>query len=77
MDITSRLRGKTVAEVSTNGHMLCIRTADGSELTVAWVNGEGVPIKGKPVVSQSGARLLARGVRDLMYFPTIRTKGEA
>lgn len=77
MDITSRLRGKTVAEVSTNGHLLCIRTTCGAELFVSWVNGDGVPIKGKPVVSQSGVRLQARGVQDLLYFPAIRTRGQA
>lgn len=77
MDITSRLRGKTVAEVSTNGHLLVIRTSCGAELTVAWLNGEGVPIKGKPAVAQSGVRLLARGLQDLMYLPNVRTKGQA
>jgi hypothetical protein len=77
MDITSRLRGKVVAEVSTNGHLLVIRTSCGAELTVAWLNGEGVPIKGKPAVAQSGVRLLARGIQDLQYFPALRTKGQA
>lgn len=77
MDITSRLRGKTVAEVTTNGHLLVIRTTDGAELTLAWLDGEGVPIKGKPAVAQSGVRLFARGLQDLMYFPTVRTKGQA
>lgn len=77
MDITARLRGKTVAAVLTNGHVLQIRTTDGAELCVAWLDDNGTPLKGKPSASQSGVRLLARGLRDLMYFPSIRTKGSA
>lgn len=77
MDITSRLRGKTVAEVTTNGHLLVVRTTDGTELTVAWLDGEGTPIKGKPAVAQSGVRMKTRGIHELMYFPTIRTRGQA
>lgn len=77
MDITHRLRGKTVASVLTNGHVLQIRTTCGAEINVAWLDGEGRPIKGKPCASQSGVRLLARGLQDLMYFPNIRTKGTA
>lgn len=77
MDITSRLRGRTVAEISTNGRLLVIRTQCGSELTIAWLDDEGVPIKGKPAVAQSGVRLLARGIQELMYFPTVRTRGQA
>lgn len=77
MDITARLRGKVVAEVTTNGHLLCIRTQDGAELTLAWLDGEGVPIKGKPAVAQSGVKLRARGLHELMYFPTVRTRGQA
>lgn len=77
MDITARLRGKTVAAVMTNGHVLQIRTTDGAEISIAWLDGEGRPIKGKPSASSGGVRLLARGVRDLLYFPEIRTKGSA
>jgi len=77
MDITSRLRGKVVAEVTTNGHLLCIRTQCGAELTLAWLDGEGVPIKGKPAVSQSGVRMFARGLHELQYYPTVRTRGQA
>lgn len=77
MDITHRLRGKTVAEVLTNGHLLQIRTTDGAELTLTWLDDDGKPLKGKPAVAQSGVRLLARGAQDLQYFPTLRTKGHA
>jgi outer membrane lipoprotein SlyB len=77
MDITTRLRGKTVEAVMTNGHQLLIRTSDGAEITVVWADGEGRPIKGKPVVSQSGCRLIARGLHELMHIPRIRTHGSA
>ncbi len=76
-DITARLRGKTVEYVATRGHELLIRATDGTELTLVWADGEGRPIKGKPVVSQSGGRLIARGIQDLMHLPRIRTHGSA
>ncbi|MBK8772454.1 MAG: hypothetical protein IPM06_18810 [Rhizobiales bacterium] len=76
-DLTSRLYAKQVREVITNGHLLKIVTSDNSELTIAWVDGEGRPIKGHPVVVESGARLKAEGIKDVMYLPQIRTRGEA
>lgn len=69
MDLTRRLRGKRVAHVATNGHVLSIRMEDGSEVNVAWVNDNGIPIKGKPVVESHGARLIARGMQDLIRIP--------
>lgn len=77
MDITLRLCGKQVREVISNGYDLKIVTADNSELTISWVDGEGRKIKGHPVVTESGVRLKARGLRDVMYLPQIRTRGEA
>ncbi len=76
-DITARLRGKTVECVATNGHQLLIRTTDGAELVIVWADGEGRPLKGAPVVAQSGCRLIARGLQDLMHIPRIRTHGSA
>ena len=77
MNLTAKLHGREVEGVYTNGSQLLIRTADGSEILVAWVDDNGVPIKGKPVVSQSGYRLLAQGINDLIYHPRIRTHGAA
>ena len=77
MNLTQKLHGKAVESVTTNGRLLVIRTADGNETTVAWVDGEGRPIDGKPVVSQTGYRLIARGLQDLMHLPRIRTHGQA
>ena len=69
MSIHMRLRGKVIADVLTNGHVLQIRTTDGAELNVAWVDDNGDPIKGKPTVAQHGVRLQARGVQDLIHLP--------
>lgn len=76
-EIGFRLYGKQVREVLTNGHLLKIVAADNSEITVAWVDGEGRPIMGKPVISQSGVRMKAEGIADVLYFPTVRTRGAA
>jgi hypothetical protein len=69
MDLTMRLRGKTVAEVRTNGHALSIRAHDGTFLDVAWVDDNGNPIMGKPVVQAHGVRLQAAGLQDLIHLP--------
>jgi hypothetical protein len=77
MDITRLLRGKTVAAVMTNGHHLLIHASDGSELTLAWLDDNGRPLKGKPAAIQSGVRLKAAGVHDLIHFPGVRATGAA
>jgi len=77
MDITSRLFAKQVREVITNGYDLKIVTHDNSELTISWVDGEGRKIKGHPVVVESGVRMRAEGIRDALYLPQIRIRGEA
>lgn len=69
MDLTRQMRGKEVAHVATNGHVLSIRMHDGAEINVAWVDDNGVPIKGKPVVQSNGWRLRAEGIRDLILHP--------
>jgi hypothetical protein len=76
-DITRRLRGKTVSEVVTNGNALRIHTNDGAELDIVWLDDNGVPIKGKPAVRTHGARLVAKGMQELIHYPTLRTKGFA
>lgn len=77
MDITARLRGKKVAAVLTNGHILQIRTEDGAEIDIVWLNDNGEPIKGKPAVRQHGLRLIARGMNELVHYPSLKTKGHA
>lgn len=75
--ISMRVRGKTVADVLTNGRELRIVCTDGSELSVVWLDDNGAPLMGKPAIVQHGARLLARGMQDLIHYQTIRERGHA
>lgn len=69
MDLTRQLRGREVAWVATNGHVLSIRMHDGSEINVRWVDDNGETLKGKPVVQSRGLRLRCEGIRDLIHLP--------
>lgn len=69
MDLTRQMQGKEVAHVATNGRTLHIRMTDGAEIVVGWVDDNGVPIAGKPVVERRGFRLNARGLRDIIASP--------
>ena len=71
MDLTHRLRGRRVAACFTNGHVLSIRLEDGSEVNVAWLDDNGVPLKGKPALQSSGGRLRAEGIRELQSLQTL------
>lgn len=71
IDITSRIVGKRVAAVLSNGHVLQIRTACGAEMSLVWLDDNGRPLKGRPVIAESGVRLQARGIRDLIHMPGI------
>jgi len=42
-DITTRIVGKRVAAVLSNGHVLQIRTACGAELEIVWLDDNGRP----------------------------------
>ena len=67
-DLTRQLQGKLVEAVYSNGCTLQIRTRDGAEINVQWVNENGDPIRGRPVVTRKGWRLKA-AMRDLLYLP--------
>ncbi len=69
MDLTLRMAGKRVAQVMANGHILSIRLHDGSEINVVWVNGAGDVLKGMPLLLNSGVRLIARDVNELINTP--------
>jgi hypothetical protein len=77
-DLTRLLRGRVVADVWTNGTALQVRTKDGTEMTVGWVDDNGVPIKGKPVILQHGYRLTAQ-TGEMFFVPHIggRNPGRA
>lgn len=67
MDITKQLRGKQVEYVATNGHMLVIRCTDGRELQIQWVDDNGNPIKGKPVLRRAGLNIITRQVKEIEH----------
>jgi hypothetical protein len=69
MDITSRLRGKRVASAMANGHILSLRLETGEELNIAWLDDNGLPLKGAPAVQSTGARLLTRNLHELIHVP--------
>lgn len=69
MDLTRQLKGKQVACVVTNGHVLVIQMQDGSEIAVRWVDDNGDTLKGLPVVQSRGFRMRAEGMRDLIHLP--------
>lgn len=71
MDLTRRLRGKQIACVMTNGSVLCIRTEDGAEIRVKWVDGNGNVLRGMPLVEGSGLRLKAEGMRDIIHAKAV------
>jgi hypothetical protein len=71
-ELTQRIAGKRVAAVLTNGHILQLRMHDGSEIDIAWVDGDGRPLRGKPVLLSTGVRLVAAGIRDLFHLPGAR-----
>lgn len=50
----------------TNGHVLAIRTEDGAEIRVVWVDDNGNVLKGKPLVQGHGLRLRADGMNEVI-----------
>ncbi len=76
--LTLRLHGKAIGAVLTNGHLLELRMLDGSECRIAWLDDNGVPIKGRPVLHQAGVRLDARQFsRDVINGPQLTRHGVA
>lgn len=69
MGLTQRLRGRRVASVQTNGNLLALRLEDNSEVCIAWVDENGRPVKGQPVMHSSGGRLVARNLHELIRAP--------
>lgn len=60
MQIHGQLKGKTVEYVATNGHILVVRCEDGRELQIAWVDDNGTPIMGKPMLRFCGTNIITR-----------------
>lgn len=66
MSITLRFYNKKLREAMTNGIELVLVMDDGSEAHVMWVDDNGTPIKGKPILWSTGVRMKARGVQELI-----------
>ncbi len=54
------LAGKTIGDVWTDGRVLNIRTLDGYEVDIAWVDEDGKPANGRPAFSFAGKRVRAK-----------------
>jgi hypothetical protein len=68
-DLTRQLQGREIADLSCNGTTLLIRTKCGTDITVRWVDHNGVAIKGKPIIASKGFRLNCRDFSGLVYGP--------
>lgn len=73
MDITRLLRGKRIAQVTTNGSLIRLTMEDNSEMDIAWVDDNGRPIKGRPMIGNFGVRLHAAGIKDICRPDLLRT----
>lgn len=52
-----------------NGHVLNLRMENRDDICIEWVDDNGAPIKGRPVIRSSGGRLVARSLHDLIRTP--------
>ncbi len=50
----------------SNGHVLVIKTAEGAEIRVAWVDDNGAIVKGRPLIQGVGFRLRAENMREIV-----------
>lgn len=66
MDLTKRLRGKTVAEVSTDGRVLRIVTTSNEMIDIAWLTDGAMFKKGFPICVRHGVKVDARGFVELI-----------
>lgn len=74
MDITRALKGKKIEAVFSNGHVLSIRTAEGTELNIVWLGDNGEPLKGRAVVASHGVRLHAAGMKEIINARDVGVK---
>lgn len=67
MDLTRQLRGREVVAVLTNGSQVCIRTKDGGEIHIVWIDeNTGEPVKGRPVIGSRGFRMKLEGMPEII-----------
>ena len=59
-DLHRHIQGKTIGYVAKTDQVLVIHCQDGTEVRVAWVNGNGEPVKGEPAIAFGGLNVLAK-----------------
>jgi hypothetical protein len=59
MEITRQLAGRKVRAVGKYNDALVIMCDDGYEVQVAWVDENGKPVKGQPMVMFAGKKVVA------------------
>ena len=59
-DISMRLTGKRLESVMKSSERLLIRCEDGTEMQIAWVDDNGKPVKGRPVIKWFGRHVRAQ-----------------
>lgn len=60
MDLTRQLAGRAVVCVLKTSNALVIQCQDGHEAVVQWVNENGEPVDGQPVVRFAGKHIRAK-----------------
>ncbi len=58
--MTMRMTGKPIHSIMKSNERLMIRAENGDELHVAWVDENGKPVKGRPIIVWYGRRVLAK-----------------
>ena len=59
-DISMRMAGKTIELIMKSNERLLIRCEDGTEMQIAWVDDNGKPVKGHPVIKWFGRHVRAK-----------------
>lgn len=62
------ITGKTVEHVAKTDRLLVIRFTDGCEVRVAWVDGNGEPVKGEPAIAWAGLHVYAKTAQLNSFF---------
>lgn len=70
-DLTRQLQGREIAAVLCNGTTVVIQTHCGAEIAIKWVDDNGRPIRGKPVIGSKGFRLRTSDLHDMIHLPSL------
>lgn len=58
--LSHMLSGKEIEHVLRSDRLLVIRCTDGTEVRVAWVDGNGDPVTGQPAIAFVGRNVIAK-----------------